>query len=202
MIRELGFDRLPQASAVLGRGMRDNPLHIQTFGTDPERRRAGLERMFLPVLRLYHGKGAILGSFDGESLVGVCAMVQPGRCQPGLLEKLRIIPAVLRGNPLGATGSILRWTAAWARHDPREPHWHLGPVAVDQGLQGRGIGSTLMRSFCQRMDATRSVAYLETDKAENVRFYQRFGFAVTAQEDVLGMPNWFMLRPVIQEIAS
>ena len=49
------------------------------------------------------------------------------------------------------------------------------------------------------MDAGRSAAYLETDKAENVTFYQRFGFRVTAQEDVLGVPNWFMLRPVARE---
>ena len=38
------------------------------------------------------------------------------------------------------------------------------------------------------------VAYLETDKPENVSFYQRFGFEVTEEAQVLGIPNWFMLR--------
>jgi ribosomal protein S18 acetylase RimI-like enzyme len=44
------------------------------------------------------------------------------------------------------------------------------------------------------MEAARDDAYLETDKPENVRFYERFGFEVVGEEEVLGVPNWFMLR--------
>ena len=51
-----------------------------------------------------------------------------------------------------------------------------------------------MQVFCARMDAAREDAYLETDKQINVRFYQRFGFEVVGEEDVLGVPNWFMRR--------
>ena len=29
---------------------------------------------------------------------------------------------------------------------------------------------------------------------ENVRFYERFGFEVIGEEEVLGNSNWFMLR--------
>ena len=52
----------------------------------------------------------------------------------------------------------------------------------------------LMRAFCERMDAAHENAYLETDKPENVRFYERFGFEVVGEQDVLDVPNWFMLR--------
>jgi len=38
------------------------------------------------------------------------------------------------------------------------------------------------------------MAYLETDKRENVAFYERFGFQTQAQEPVLEVPNWFMVR--------
>ena len=55
------------------------------------------------------------------------------------------------------------------------------------------MGSLLMRVFA-RMDAAGEVAYLETDKPENVRFYERFGFEVVGEEEVPGMSNWFMLR--------
>ena len=51
-----------------------------------------------------------------------------------------------------------------------------------------------MSVFCACMDEFNAVAYLETDKSENVRFYQKFDFTVVAQADVLGIPNWFMLR--------
>ena len=85
---------------------------------------------------------------------------------------------------IGATLRVFRWIGEWARRDPSEPHWHLGPVAVDPHLQGHGIG-----------DDCAALSYLETDKSENVRFYQKFGFRVTEQATVLGIPNWFMSRP-------
>ena len=52
----------------------------------------------------------------------------------------------------------------------------------------------MMRVFCARMDAAGEDAYLETDKPINVRFYQRFGFEVVGEQQVLGVTNWFMLR--------
>ncbi len=71
---------------------------------------------------------------------------------------------------------LLRWTGAWVAHGPPEPHWHLGPVAVDAHLQGKGIGRALIAEYCARLDRANAVGYLETDKTENVKFYRRFGF--------------------------
>src|SRR6202022_3558424 len=73
--------------------------------------------------------------------------------------------------------------------------WHLGPVAVDSHLQGRGVGGIMLAAFSARMDDCRTLAYLETDRSENVRFYQKFGFKVVAEAEVLGERNWFMSRP-------
>jgi len=44
------------------------------------------------------------------------------------------------------------------------------------------------------MDQEHMLSYLETDKFENVGFYQKFGFAVLAEAKVLGVPHWFMSR--------
>ena len=52
----------------------------------------------------------------------------------------------------------------------------------------------MLAAFAERMDAAREPAYLETDKPENVRFYQRFGFEVTSEATVLSTANWFMWR--------
>jgi len=84
--------------------------------------------------------------------------------------------------------------SAWAKYDPAEPHSHLGPVAVDPELQGRGVGSMLLAEYCQRLDQRTMLSYLETDKPENVRLYQRFGYHVTAEAEVLGVTSWFMTR--------
>ena len=88
----------------------------------------------------------------------------------------------------------MSWVNVWRERDPDEPHWHLGPVAVEPGLQGMGIGSQMMEEFARRMDRERAVAYLETDKPQNVVFYERFGFETLDERVVLGVPNWFMRR--------
>ena len=88
----------------------------------------------------------------------------------------------------------MSWLGAWGKRDPEERHCYFGPLAVDAHLQGMGIDSKLLRVFCARMDAAGEDAYLETDKAINVRLYERFGFEVVTEGEVLGIPNWFMLR--------
>lgn len=176
--------------------MCDNPDTVRAFGIDDtERRCRALTRFFAPVLHGLHHRGLILGAFREDNLVGVCGMARPGLCQPTPLEKLKLVPSVVFGNPIATPLRVLRWTAEWARRDPTEPHWHLGPVAVDSHLRGQGVGGAMLADFCARMDDCRAFSYLETDKAENVWFYEKFGFTVVAEAKVLGAPNWFMSRP-------
>ena len=78
-VRELGAGHLDAAAKVVARGMRDNPLHLRTFGGDDERRERVLARFFRPVLGQYLPKGTILGAFQAGHLVGVCGMLPPGR---------------------------------------------------------------------------------------------------------------------------
>ncbi|HHG2225134.1 GNAT family N-acetyltransferase [Synechococcus sp. CCFWC 502] len=94
-------------------------------------------------------------------------------------------------------GSVLRvgqWAGEWAKHDPRESHWHLGPVAVEPSRQGQGVGSALLKGACNRMDQRAAILYLETDKEENVRFYQKHGFEVVGQSLALNQKSWYMRR--------
>jgi hypothetical protein len=52
----------------------------------------------------------------------------------------------------------------------------------------------MLNAFCMIVDGTGAHAFLETDKSENVRLYQRFGFTVVESAEVLEVPNWFMSR--------
>ncbi|MCI0443925.1 GNAT family N-acetyltransferase [bacterium] len=193
-IRELSDGETLTAARVLGRGMRDNPIHIQVFGLDANRREKELSLMFVPVLRQQVRKGIVLAALISGELVGVTGMVPPKCCQLTIPEKMAILPALLRGSGLKSTLRVLEWTGDWSRNDSRITHWHLGPVAIDRHLQGQGIGSALLNAFCQRIDNHRSAAYLETDKEENVTFYKRFRFEVVDEHNVLGIKNWFMFR--------
>ncbi len=193
-IGALDASGIGEAMEVTARGMRDNPLHVAVYGDDPELRLRKLRRTFdaaAGVLGL-HRHLLVARAPDG-AIVGVCGTVPPGECQPSLGQQLRLMPRVLANGPR-VTLRAARWLGAWAKRDPETRHWHLGPVAVDAHLQGIGIGSRLMEAHCARVDDAGEDAYLETDKPENVRFYERFGYEVIGEGEILGVPNWFMLR--------
>ena len=177
---------------VVARGMRDNPLHIAVYGDDPAVRLRRIARLFAGALGVLDLQLLVARRADG-TVVGVCGMAPPGACRPGVGKQLRLLPHLLALGP-GTLGRTGRWMGAWKALDLPERHWHLGPVAVDAGLQGQGIGSLLLAHYCERADAAGEVTYLETDKPSNVRFYERFGFTVIGELDVLGVPNWFMRR--------
>jgi GNAT superfamily N-acetyltransferase len=194
-IRALAPDELQAAGALLAHGMRDNPLHVKAFGADPDRRGRRLPRFLGDLVAYVHSNGAVLGaSADGE-LLGVLGMMEPGGCRPALTDALRFGRTIVASNRPAGIVRILRWLATWARNDPADPHWHIGPMAVRPAYRRRGIGRRLMTHCCERMDALAATAYLETDLAINVTFYKTLGFVVTRQEAVLGVPNWFMSRP-------
>ena len=44
------------------------------------------------------------------------------------------------------------------------------------------------------LDRENEAGYLETDRAENINFYGKFGFKIIGELNVLGVPNWFMKR--------
>jgi ribosomal protein S18 acetylase RimI-like enzyme len=191
-VRDLRPEEVSQAVGVLARGMRDNPLHVAAYGDDPERRLRCHARLMGAVFRASSAQEPICAVRDG-TLLGVTGVAPVGACQPTPMQRLRLLPSVVALGPRSA-GQVGKWVSTWAKRDPDEPHVHLGPLAVDAHLQGQGIGSLIMQEHCRRLDERREVGYLETDKAENVRFYRRFGFEVVGEESVIGVPNWFMRR--------
>jgi ribosomal protein S18 acetylase RimI-like enzyme len=192
-VRDLRPEEIPEAVDVIARGMRDNPLHVAAYGDDPERRLRCHARLMRALFRVVPTQRPICAVRDGL-VVGVTGVSPAGTCQPTATQRLRLLASLVALGPRTAA-RVGGWISVWAGRDPQEPHVHLGPLAVDAHLQGQGIGSLIMQQHCHRLDATGEVGYLETDKPENVRFYQRFGFEVVGEEPVLDVPNWFMRRP-------
>ena len=52
----------------------------------------------------------------------------------------------------------------------------------------------MLRALCEVYDRDGQVAWLETDKEKNVRFYSAAGFEVAESTTVLDVPIWFMRR--------
>jgi GNAT superfamily N-acetyltransferase len=191
-VRALHRNELEQAVAALARGMRDNPLHVAAYGPDPDRRERVHAKLMSAYFRVFTTLQPICAVQD-DTIVGVAGIAPAGTCHPRALQRLRFFPTIVSLGPRTAA-RVSRWLDAWAHQEPENNHVHLGPVSVDRHLQGNGIGSLMMHVHAAGLDAAGQIGYLETDKAENVAFYERHGYEVIGSEPVLGVPNWFMQR--------
>jgi ribosomal protein S18 acetylase RimI-like enzyme len=180
------------AAVLLGNAMSTNPMHLEVFGNDGEASRRRQTELFAVFLREFPGE-RLVARQAGE-IVGVLRMVRSPLCRlpPGEVERLGPIVGLILGDAAARVG---RWFEIWAEHDPPTTHWHLGPIAVAHERQGHGIGSAMLRHFCEHVDARGEPAHLETDRAENVCLYERFGFRIGDEVELFGVKNYFMWRP-------
>jgi ribosomal protein S18 acetylase RimI-like enzyme len=189
-VRALTGDELRFAGAVAARALRDNPMMAFSVPDDPlARLQVGYDTF---VERIAPDS---VGAVVGRHVIGVAAAAAPGVCIGATAaSELRRAPAM---DPADAVGyDRARFViSTMCEHDPEERHVHVGPVGVEPGVQGLGIGRAMMTAVCERLDDDGEAGWLETDKPENVVFYRRHGFDVAAEDRHLGISIWFMRRP-------
>jgi ribosomal protein S18 acetylase RimI-like enzyme len=179
---------------VLAAAFRDNPLNTAVIGSDPGRRlranRHGMGAMLPVAVEL----GIASAGLRRGLVCGILVATPPG------LHPLPPPPLRTRVRAwLGQGWHVARrWSEVFEQLEalhPLEPHWYLGTLGVAPAFQGRGVGGALLGAFLARVDRDALPAYLETDRAEAVRLYERSGFAVLGQTEVLGVRIWRMGRP-------
>jgi ribosomal protein S18 acetylase RimI-like enzyme len=74
------------------------------------------------------------------------------------------------------------------RFHPDEPHWYLWLIGVDPALQGKGLGSALLKHTLLTCDERQEIAFLECSDPRNINFYERHGFDVIGEVQVRDMP--------------
>jgi ribosomal protein S18 acetylase RimI-like enzyme len=183
-----GADQTSQAAGVAARALRDNPTSL-AVSDDPLVRLEMCYSAFGQML----AASRVSGVRRGECVLAVAAAERPDHCIASMIpSELRALdppdPGASDAERFLHLGSVL------ADHDLAEPHWHVGPVGVEPGFQGMGMGRTAMSFLCEEFDTLGRVAWLETDKPENVRFYIGLGFEVADEVPILSAPNWFMRR--------
>jgi len=97
----------------------------------------------------------------------------------------------------GLTDRMAIYDEVVTKFTPPAPHYYLGVIGTDPALQGSGIGTQLLESFCEvsASDALSSGVYLETAQASNLRFYERAGFAETGRGNLGDATLWCMYLP-------
>ncbi|HEY8376885.1 MAG TPA: GNAT family N-acetyltransferase, partial [Nannocystis sp.] len=71
-------------------------------------------------------------------------------------------------------------------------------LGVEPAMQGRQIGSALLRALSARADAAGLPCYLETDREPAMRLYLRHGYEVVGEHvltELDGVRFWRMERP-------
>ena len=144
--------------------------------------------------------------YDGENVrhgwvrtvadgAGIAVWIPPGSRE----DHEAIGPA-----PAGGEAEILgdhaeRHASFWGwvgDHEPAEPLLYLSHISVAPERQGEGLGTALLRDGLAVADRLSVPSWLETSRANNAAYYERFGFRTVVEEDAPdGGPRiWFMRR--------
>ena len=60
-------------------------------------------------------------------------------------------------------------------------YWYLAPIGIDPIHQGKGFASKLIRPMLVRFDSEQLPCLLETQSANNVSLYKRYGFEIVKE---------------------
>ena len=176
---------LYESARVLSIAMRDNPLHIAVFEAHGENERLEIEQMFIELFT--KRPGIVFLAKENDKVVGVMRM---NSC---VGKKFEIDSEELKAQKENKDRKSV-WFSEWALRDPKEQHWHLGPIGVLPTHRRSGIGTAFMKRFCKEVDKCGAKAYLETDMDANVCFYEKFGFEIISTSDIFGVENRYMTR--------
>jgi GNAT superfamily N-acetyltransferase len=187
-LRLATIEDVHRLKAVLAEAFFEDPVLGWLIPEDSSRR-ARLRRFFAIELRhLAMPRGHVWTTSD---LAGAALSLPPGAWRPPprvtLLEGTAFGIHLFRAARLGT---------AMERCHVREPHYYVRDVGVHPGMQGRGLGSALLRPTLDRCDREGLPAYLEASSERNAALYERLGFRLTEELRVAGSPPLrLMLRP-------
>ena len=184
------------AAEVLALAFHHDPIACYVFPEEARRSRV-LRWMFHCHLRYGLRYGEV---YTTDGVDGVAIWLSPGQTTQTLWRMLRTgaLSAPLRFGWRAFLRSMtfMAFATAWHRHYAPDAHWYLFYLGVTPMMQGRGMGSSLLRPVLARADAHRLPCYLETGVMRNLGFYERHGFQVVAEGALPrgGPPLWAMVR--------
>jgi ribosomal protein S18 acetylase RimI-like enzyme len=193
-VRPATTDDVPALAGAMARAFEDDPVY-EWFLPDPSTR---LRRMIALNEAMFPRFFPIdfVEVMTTSNLGGIAMWCGPERWEPPNRAMLGALPKVLRNIGFAGARKMMSAMGAMKKVHPREPHWYLMGLGTDPPHQRTGVGSALVTSKLEECDRQHLGAYLETQKAINVPYYERFGFRVTGEIDLpKGGPHlWLMWR--------
>jgi GNAT superfamily N-acetyltransferase len=190
-----------ERSAVVGmlaRAFYDDPL-FNYFVPDPISQSRGLLTFMGAGVSDAAPFGEVWVAHSGAKVACAAVWLPPGKYPRGtrrdLMTNLRGVPTFVRsGRRL--SGAIRLLTALdKAHHDIAGPHYYLAILGTDPLHQRTGAGTATLQPVLQRCDEEGIVAYLETQKEENIAYYARHAFDLIEKIEVSDVPPvWTLSR--------
>jgi GNAT superfamily N-acetyltransferase len=191
-VRRAEGSELPVLAGMLARAFLDDP--VATWSCRPEALRPRvLERLFGMRLRDLHPHGEI---WTTDGLESVAVWAPPERWHTTIRQDIAYTTSLLHPRLLVRMPMIVRGLLkVQSLHPEQPPHWYLAILGTDPAAQGRGLGSATIGPILAECDRDGLGAYLESSKVQNIAFYARHGFRVTAERRLPRGPRlWPMWR--------
>ncbi|MBI5289995.1 MAG: GNAT family N-acetyltransferase [Chloroflexi bacterium] len=196
-VRALRDDRVEEAAAMMARAFFDYPMWTWILPDETHRREALLVSARASVLW-----GRILGHtfVIGEPLSGLAIWAPPG------MADADVDPDGSRTHwddvvrAIGPDGMRKFEAMIEVQRPLREKHipaggWYLPWLGVEPAAQRTGSGTALLRDMFARLDAEGVATYLETEKAANVPYYLKHGYALAHEGELPdGGPAFWSMR--------
>ncbi len=189
---------VPRAVECLKDAFRDDPLWREVFRDDPNKDKSLTAFFTCPLLYgIKFGKACA----TSPKIEGVAVWV-PGRHANMTMWGMLRSGALAYGARMGKE-SVRNLSIVSRRLGPerrkwmkKKPYLYLTIIGVSSQAQGKGLGSQIMDAIKEECDREGFSLYLETEKEDNLAFYQKHGFAVLEKIvlDKLDLPMWLMER--------
>ena len=187
---EVGPAEARMAADAAARGFQENEVWIWMLPNDRTRARVERRQYRSLVKHVFVPRQSAWTTSEGT---GAALWMPPGTSKLSFRETLaEALPFLPEG--LLRLGRVARFESAIKEHWPKEPHWYLAVLSVSPESQGLGHGTALMQPGLAKADAQGVGAYLETQRENNVGFYERLGFELVEKIMIVDLPMWLMWR--------
>lgn len=189
---------IDRGALVLRDAFKDDPLWNAVFENEPDAEEKLLAFYEAP-LRYCRKYGQ--GVAPSPVLEGIAAWV-PGKLAdmtPWRMIRCGVLKAGMRiGMGPAKRLEIVSKTLGKDRWENlgRRSFIYLTIIGVASTCQGLGLGGLLLGMITRQSEHLRLPVYLETEKEENIGFYEKFGFHIIKEIMLpqLNLPMWEMIR--------
>lgn len=141
--------------------------------------------------------GVMLGVREnGRVMAVLCAGVPSEPETPASFNQVKRVLLDVIGDEAQARSDF--YDQSTHEYDPEQSHYYVDVIGVSLSHQGKGLGRKLLKALhdISQKDPESSGVCLFTENENNARFYQRMGYEILAEFDVVkGLHSWACFRP-------